>query len=171
MRARSILLLTLAIVLAGGTAWLAQKWLTAQRAALMAQSDQMTPPKPARSVLIARTALSRGQILRPEELIWQVWPDGALDKNYIELGGPRDPELVRRLGRQEPDRRRRADHRGKDHRARRPRVSGCGADARDAGDLGAGDGHLRDFRVHLPGGPGRSGAQLSGAVAGRVEIR
>ena len=51
----------------------------------------MTPPKPARSVLIARTALRRGQILRPEELIWQVWPDGALDKNYIELGGPRGP--------------------------------------------------------------------------------
>ncbi|MGE0258071.1 MAG: Flp pilus assembly protein CpaB [Alphaproteobacteria bacterium] len=91
MRIRSILLLTLAIVLAVGTAWLAQKWLTAQRAALIAQSGE-TAPKPARSVLIARTALHRGQILRPEELIWQVWPDGALDKNYIELGGPRDPD-------------------------------------------------------------------------------
>ena len=92
MRARTILLLTLAIVLAGGTALLAQKWLTAQRMAQMAQSGEMTPPKPARSVLIARAALKRGQILRPEELIWQVWPDGALDKNYIELGGPRDPD-------------------------------------------------------------------------------
>ncbi len=91
MRARGLLLLTLAIVLAGGTAWLAQKWLTAQRAALMAQSDQITSPKPPRSVLIARAALSRGQILRPDELIWQVWPDGGLDKNYIELGGPREP--------------------------------------------------------------------------------
>ena len=43
-------------------------------------------------MLIARAALKRGQILRPEELIWQVWPDGALDKNYIVLGGPRAPE-------------------------------------------------------------------------------
>ena len=91
MRARTILLLTLAIILAGGTAWLAQKWLTAQRAALMTQSGQMIAAEAPRSVLIARAALSRGQILRPEELIWQVWPDGALDKNYIELGGPRDP--------------------------------------------------------------------------------
>jgi pilus assembly protein CpaB len=92
MRTRSILLLTLAIVLAGGTAWLTQKWLTAQRLAQTAQLESTPPQKPARSVLIARAALSRGQILRPEELIWQVWPEGALDKNYIELGGPRDPD-------------------------------------------------------------------------------
>lgn len=92
MRARNILLLTLAIVLAGGTAWLTRHWLTAQRVAQMAQSVPMTAPKPARSVLIARGALKRGQILRPEDLIWQVWPDGALDKNYVELGGPRSPD-------------------------------------------------------------------------------
>jgi pilus assembly protein CpaB len=92
MRTRSLLLLTLAVVLAAGTAWLAQKWLTAQRAALIAEAGRMAPPKPARSVLIARAALRRGQILRPEELIWQIWPDGALDRNYIELGGPRDPD-------------------------------------------------------------------------------
>jgi pilus assembly protein CpaB len=92
MRARVLLLLTLAIVLAGGTAWLARSWLTAQRLAQMAQSSPIAAPKPSRSVLIARAALKRGQILRPEELIWQVWPDGELDKNYIVLGGPRDPD-------------------------------------------------------------------------------
>ena len=43
-------------------------------------------------MLIARTALQRGQVLRPDELIWQVWPDGAIDKNYVELGGPRGPD-------------------------------------------------------------------------------
>ena len=31
MRARTVLLLILAIVLAGGTAWLARSWLAAQR--------------------------------------------------------------------------------------------------------------------------------------------
>jgi pilus assembly protein CpaB len=92
MRARFLLLLTLAIILAGGTAWLTRNWLAAQRFANMAQSGPIMAPKPARSVLIARAALKRGQILRPEELIWQVWPDGALDKNYIELGGPRSPD-------------------------------------------------------------------------------
>jgi pilus assembly protein CpaB len=91
MRARSLLLLTVAIFLAGGTAWLTQKFLAAQRLAQMTQSAPPAPA-PARSVLIARAGLKRGQILRPEELIWQVWPDGAIDKNYLELGGPRTPE-------------------------------------------------------------------------------
>lgn len=90
MRARTILLLALALVLASGTAWLTRHWLAAQRLTELAQSAP--PPKPARSVLIARGALERGQILRPEDLIWQVWPDGAIDKNYIELGGPRSPD-------------------------------------------------------------------------------
>src|SRR3954454_1393002 len=92
MGARLLLLLTLAIVLAGGTAWLTQHWLAAQRFAAMGRSVPVAAPKPARSVLIARAALRRGQILRPEELIWQIWPDGALDKNYIELGGTRSPD-------------------------------------------------------------------------------
>jgi pilus assembly protein CpaB len=90
MRARSLLLLTLAVILAGGTAWLTHNWLAAQRLAQTAPPE--APPKPAHSVLIARAALKRGQILRPEELIWQVWPDGEIDKNYIERGGPHGPD-------------------------------------------------------------------------------
>jgi pilus assembly protein CpaB len=91
MRVRTLLLLTLAIVLAGGTAWLTRSMLAA-RMAQMTQSVPMMAPKPAQSVLIARAALKRGQILRPEDLIWQVWPDGALGKSYIVLGGPRSPD-------------------------------------------------------------------------------
>src|SRR4051794_20617547 len=92
MRVRVVLLLTLAIVLAAGTAGLAPHWLTAQRLAQIAETAPMIAPKPSRSILIARAALKRGQILRPEDLIWQVWPDGELDKNYIVLGGPRGPD-------------------------------------------------------------------------------
>ncbi|MGD9615975.1 MAG: Flp pilus assembly protein CpaB [Alphaproteobacteria bacterium] len=92
MRARTLLLLTLALLLAGGTAWLTREWLAAQRFAGLSQSAPTMASKPARSVLIARAGLKRGQILRPEDLIWQVWPDGALDQNYIELGGPRSPD-------------------------------------------------------------------------------
>lgn len=92
MRARTLLLLTVALVIAGGTAWLTRSWLAAQRFADIAQSAAKIASPPAHSVLIARAALRRGQILRPEELIWQLWPDGAIDKNYLELGGPRTPE-------------------------------------------------------------------------------
>lgn len=89
MRARTLILLFVAIVLAAGTALLARTYLAAQRA----QEAQTTPVAPvARSVLVARADIHRGQILRPDDLTWQVWPDGSLDKNYIVSGGPKKPD-------------------------------------------------------------------------------
>src|SRR5260370_30310111 len=35
--------------------------------------------------------MQRGQILKPDDLIWQIWPEGGLDKNYVLLG-TRTPE-------------------------------------------------------------------------------
>ena len=92
MRSRSLLLFALAIVLAAGTAIFARAWLASQRLQEVAAGFPIVAPKPARSVLVARADLKRGQILRPEEMIWQVWPEGAIDKNYHVLGGPRTPE-------------------------------------------------------------------------------
>lgn len=92
MRARTLLLLFLAIVIAGGTAMLARNWLQTQRAREGAEAAPIFAPKPAKSVLVARTDLKRGQILRPDDMVWQIWPDGALDKNYLVMGGPRTPD-------------------------------------------------------------------------------
>ena len=91
MRLRTILLLFVAIVLAGGTAVLARSWLAAQRAAEIAEASPLALPTPAKSVLVARNGIQRGQILKPDDLIWQIWPEGALDKNYVLLG-TRTPE-------------------------------------------------------------------------------
>jgi pilus assembly protein CpaB len=93
MRARTLLLLLLAVILAGGTALLARNWL-AQK-----QETAERPPErvaaPAKSVLVARADIKRGQILRPEDSVWQVWPEGGLDKNYVLLGGPGSPEAYK----------------------------------------------------------------------------
>ena len=91
MRFRTVLLLFLAIGLAGGTAMLARAWLAAQRAAEIAEASPLALPAPAKSVLVARTEIRRGQILKPEDLSWQIWPEGGLDKNYVLLG-TRTPE-------------------------------------------------------------------------------
>src|ERR1700682_4832174 len=91
MRLRTLLLLFLAVGLAGGTAMLARAWLAAQRAAEIAEASPMALPAPAKSGLVARTEIRRGQILKPEDLSWQVWPEGGLDKNYVVLG-TRTPE-------------------------------------------------------------------------------
>ena len=99
MRARFLLLLTLAIALAGGTAWLANLWPRS------ACAKWANPPgsgaEPARSVLIARAALRRGQILRPEELIWQIWPTARSTRITSSWAG-RAPGTRRRMGGQEP---------------------------------------------------------------------
>jgi len=91
MRLRTVLLLFVAIVLAGGTAVLARAWLAAQRAAEIAEASPLALPTPAKSVLVARVGIQRGQLLKPDDLIWQIWPEGVLDKNYVLLG-TRTPE-------------------------------------------------------------------------------
>ena len=92
MRARTLISLFFAIVLAGGTAFLARAWLAAERSKELAEAAPMALATPAKSVLVARTEIRRGQILRPDEMVWQTWPEGGLDKTYVVMGGPRTPE-------------------------------------------------------------------------------
>jgi len=58
------------------------------RAAEIAEASPMALPAPAKSVLVARTEIRRGQIIKPEDLSWQVWPEGGIDKSYVVLGNP-----------------------------------------------------------------------------------
>src|SRR4029077_5126342 len=91
MRARTLILLLFAVMLAGGTALLARSWLASQKTEITNLPSEKLAPA-AKSVLVARADIKRGQILRPEDLIWQVWPEGGIDKNYVLLGGPKKPE-------------------------------------------------------------------------------
>src|ERR1051325_3656543 len=91
MRARTLILLFLAVVLAGSTALLARSWLAAERTKEL-EAAPMALPTPSKSVLVARADIKRGQILRADEMVWQVWPEGALDKNYVVMNGPKNPE-------------------------------------------------------------------------------
>lgn len=92
MRARPVLLLAMAAVIAVATALLANSWLKAQRMREIAQTVGPMIERPSRAVLVARGAIGRGEILRPDELVWQTWPDGDMDSAYIAKGSPRTPE-------------------------------------------------------------------------------
>jgi pilus assembly protein CpaB len=92
MRARTLILLFLAVLLAGGTALLARSWLATQKTEAELKAAPVPLATPSKSVLVARAEINRGQILRPEDMVWQVWPEGGLDKNYVVLGGPKTPE-------------------------------------------------------------------------------
>ena len=87
MNSKRIVFLLLAVIVAGTTAFLARAWLQAERAAIAAQ---ITSPKPAAApsvqVLVVRNALRTGQLIKPEDLRWQAWPQGALPQTYITEG-------------------------------------------------------------------------------------
>ena len=84
MRPRSLVLFTVALALAGGTTIVARGWLAQQAA--KAAAAAVPKVAPTKSVLVARRALARGQILRPQDFSWQVWPNGTLDPSYIVAG-------------------------------------------------------------------------------------
>jgi pilus assembly protein CpaB len=87
MNSKRIVFLLLAVIVAGTTAFLARAWLQAERAAIAAQ---IVAPKPVAApsvqVLVAKNALRTGQLIKPEDLRWQAWPQGALPQTYIIEG-------------------------------------------------------------------------------------
>ena len=91
MRVRTLVLLLLAVLLAGGTALLARSWLASQKTAAISAAP-VPLATPSKSVLVARADIGRGQILQPQDMVWQPWPEGSLDKNYVVLGGPKTPQ-------------------------------------------------------------------------------
>jgi len=89
LTSKRITFLLLAVLVAAATAFLARAWLEAERAAIVAQAGVQRPaaaPKPAVQVLVARTAIRTGQIIKPDDLRWQPWPQGALPSSYIVEG-------------------------------------------------------------------------------------
>src|SRR6516225_9907129 len=93
MRARTLVLFLVALTLAGGTAMLVRSFL-AQKNTAEAQA-LARPAAPQKFVLVAKGPITRGQILKPQDFSWQVWPEGGIDKNYILNGtgaGTRTPE-------------------------------------------------------------------------------
>jgi pilus assembly protein CpaB len=85
MRARALVVFLIAILLAGGTGLLVRSWL-AQRPTQVVVAPAEVPVPPQRSILVARTAIARGQILKAEDLAWQPWPEDGIDPIYIQAG-------------------------------------------------------------------------------------
>jgi pilus assembly protein CpaB len=86
MRARTLILFVVALTLAGGTALLVRSYLTSQKNSEAEAEALARPAAPQKFVLVARGAITRGQILKPQDFSWQVWPEGGIDKNYIQVG-------------------------------------------------------------------------------------
>jgi Flp pilus assembly secretin CpaC len=96
MRLRTLILFAIALLLAGGTAILVRSWLS-QRPTVAAVAPAPRPA-PQESIMVARAAISRGQILKPADLAAQPWPDAAVTGDYVVAG----TEPAKSLGHADP---------------------------------------------------------------------
>jgi pilus assembly protein CpaB len=90
MSSKRMVFLLLAVIVAGATAFMARAWLQSERAALLAQAGvqrEVAPiVAPTLQVLVARNAIHTGQIVKPDDLRWQSWPEGSMAPTYIIEG-------------------------------------------------------------------------------------
>ena len=88
MNSKRIVFLLLAVIVAGTTAFVARTWLQSERAAIAAQysGQRQVAAKPAAQVLVAKNAIRTGQLIKPDDLRWQPWPQGNLPPTYIIEG-------------------------------------------------------------------------------------
>lgn len=84
MNLRSIILVVVALAVAGATALLTRSWLGANRPQQVVAAP--APVQPTVKVLVARHNLPIGKILEAEDMRWQSWPDGNLPESYIVNG-------------------------------------------------------------------------------------
>ena len=83
MRGRTLVLLLIALLLAGGTAVLVRSRLAPQPVAVAAGP---APVVVHTSVLVARIAIGRGQLLKRADLRWEPWPNRVTDGAFIVEG-------------------------------------------------------------------------------------
>ncbi len=75
------------MIVAGTTAFLARAWLQAERAAIAAQiAESQAGGRALGAGAGGENALRTGQLIKPEDLRWQAWPQGALPQTYIIEG-------------------------------------------------------------------------------------
>jgi pilus assembly protein CpaB len=90
VNSKRVIFLLLAVIVAGATAFMARAWLQNERAALMAQAGLHREAAPVVAstlqVLVARDAIHTGQIVKPDDMRWQSWPQGSLAPTYIVEG-------------------------------------------------------------------------------------
>jgi pilus assembly protein CpaB len=93
MRLKSLLLIVVALVLSGITAYMVRSWLDAERARATVRTAA-PPPVAATQVLVAKQDLPVGTFLRPDHLRWQPWPEASIAPVYAVQGKKKMEDFV-----------------------------------------------------------------------------
>ncbi len=94
MSIRRLLFVFIALILSGVTVLAGRAWLHGARPIETAAAPEPTPQKPVPMVLVAKGNLAAGQMLRPENLRWQPWPEEGVAENYINQNAHHSEEYI-----------------------------------------------------------------------------
>lgn len=90
---RSVVLIGIALVVAGITAFLARSLVNTSKPAL--PGDQIVTvevPESKMKILVAASNMSVGHFIKAEDMTWQSWPDEQVHDSYIQQGGEDTPD-------------------------------------------------------------------------------
>lgn len=87
MNVRLIGLVLVALIAAGGAIFGANSWLAGQRAALEAANrNQVQVEKDLTRIIVAKSGLPAGTLIKKNHLRWQAWPDTGVADAYLVDG-------------------------------------------------------------------------------------
>ena len=92
MDLRRIVVLLIALVVAGGTAMYARSWIEGQQTVQAVAAP--TPTEEIHQVLVADTDLPAGTFVKPQHLRWQRWPTDDVPEVYVLKGVRSDEEMI-----------------------------------------------------------------------------
>lgn len=94
MGPRRILVLFLAVIVAGATAIYARSWVNSQQRPVTV----IAAPEPSEvdqsEVLVAETSIPAGRFVKPQNLRWQPWPSDDIPDNYLVRGQSQKDAVV-----------------------------------------------------------------------------
>jgi pilus assembly protein CpaB len=93
MGPRRIIVLLIALVVAGGTAMFARSWVAGQQANVTVVATP-APQQNIHAVLVAESDLPAGRFIKPQDLRWQQWPTDDVPETYVLKGQRSDAEMV-----------------------------------------------------------------------------
>ncbi|HOT83187.1 MAG TPA: Flp pilus assembly protein CpaB, partial [Candidatus Defluviicoccus seviourii] len=86
MQLRSVLLLVVALAMAGTTAFLVNGWVSKRQPVAEVRPVVQEPAVPKIEILVAKGELATGTFLKPDQLRWQPWPEDGVNEGYFVKG-------------------------------------------------------------------------------------
>jgi pilus assembly protein CpaB len=90
----SRLVLVVALLLAGATAWFVQSWLSSQQTAVVTQQAVPAAAPSTVEILVTNRELAVGTFIKPEHLLWKAWPQDSVVPGYLARGTTSETDLV-----------------------------------------------------------------------------